>query len=181
MSMTSTKENLLHEASRMLLAKGLNGFSLQELADKLKIKKASLFHHYPSKTNLAIELYRYYLESFNEWTKSHEAYPPEKQITLYAQKLTDWICLKNRVCPVGTLSLEWNNVGPALQKEILKLHQAHKKWLQKMFKEMNIKISVSDAVMTTMALIQGSIQLARINNDTKLVNKNLKIFLESIK
>ena len=44
---SSTKDQVLHEASRMLLSKGLNGFSLQELAESLNIKKASLFHHYP--------------------------------------------------------------------------------------------------------------------------------------
>jgi len=181
MSMTSTQENLLHEASRMLLSKGLNGFSLQELADSLKIKKASLFHHYPSKTRLAIELYRYYLESFKIWTEDQAKYPPEKQILLYAQKLTHWICLKKRVCPVGTLSLEWNNVEPELQKEIIKLHNAQKIWLKKMFKQMKVKVSTHDAVITTMALLQGSIQLARINNDPSLVNKNLKTFLRSIK
>jgi AcrR family transcriptional regulator len=68
---SSTKEDLLHEASRMLLSKGLNGFSLQELASKLNLKKASLFHHYPSKNALAVELYRYYQTAFLSWTQKN--------------------------------------------------------------------------------------------------------------
>jgi TetR/AcrR family transcriptional regulator, transcriptional repressor for nem operon len=181
MSTTSTKTELLHEASRMLLAKGLKGFSLQELAESLNIKKASLFHHYPSKKALAIELYRFYQTSFLEWVKKYESRTPEKQIVNYAEKLTTWICEKQRVCPVGALSLEWHLVPPELQVEIKKLHELQKSWLMSLVKEMDIRIPDADAVMGIMALIQGSIQLARMNDDPKLVIKNLKSYLKSIK
>lgn len=175
------KTQVLHEASRMLLAKGLNGFSLQELANVLNIKKASLYHHYPSKTALAIELYRFYQEAFTAWVKRYEDLPPEKQIIHYAEKLTTWICEKQRVCPVGALSLEWHLVEPELQVEIKKLHELQKAWLTRLFREINVRIPRTEAVMNTMALIQGSIQLARINADSKMVIKNLKSYLKSIK
>lgn len=182
---TSTKLELLHEASRMLLAKGLNGFSLQELASKLNIKKASLFHHYPSKHALAIELYRYYQSAFTEWAAQNENLPPEKQIIAYADKLTTWICEKQRVCPVGAMSLEWHLVPKELQTEIRNLHELHKEWLTSLFKEIKketgMKLSVNEAVFTTMGLLQGSIQLARIIEDPAVVTKNLKTFLKTMK
>lgn len=181
MSSTSTKTLVLHEASKMLLAKGLNGFSLQELATSLNIKKASLFHHYPSKTALAIELFRFYQEAFVGWTKKYERLSPEKQIVSYAQTLTSWICEKQRVCPVGALSLEWHLVDPAIQEEIKKLHVLQKEWLAKLFKDIDVRIPKADAVIGTMALIQGSIQLARMTEEPKLVIKNLKSYLKSIK
>jgi TetR/AcrR family transcriptional repressor of nem operon len=181
MSTTSTKTELLHEASRMLLSKGLNGFSLQELATSLNIKKSSLFHYYPSKNALAVDLYRFYQDAFTTWVKRYEHLTPEKQIVNYAEKLTTWICEKQRVCPVGALSLEWHLVEPDLQVEIKKLHELQKAWLIKLFKDIDVRIPKTDAVMGTMALIQGSIQLARINDDSKLVTKNLKSYLKSIK
>ena len=64
-------------------------------------------------------------------------------------------------------------VDPELQVEIKKLHELQKSWLGKVFKEVDVKIPKNDAVIGTMALIQGSIQLARINDDPKLVIKNL--------
>lgn len=182
---TSTKTELLHEASRMLLAKGLNGFSLQELATSLNIKKASLFHHYPSKVALALELYRLYQDSFTEWTKEHEKLSAEKQIITYVEKLTTWICEKQRVCPVGAMSLEWHLIDPAMQVEIKKLHELQKKWLTSLFKtiqkEKGLRLPLPEAVIGTMALIQGSIQLARLTEDSGLVKKNLKSYLKSIK
>ncbi len=182
---SSTKEELLHEASRMLLSKGLNGFSLQELATNLNIKKASLFHHYPSKNALAVEVYRFYQTAFISWTQKYEHLSAEKQILKYAQTLTSWICEKKRVCPVGALSLEWGLIDPALQEEIIKLHTIQKSWLMKLFKkihqEQGLRLPIQDAVLQTMGLIQGSIQLARMNNDTDMVKKNLKSYLNTIK
>lgn len=178
---TSTKSELLHEASRMLLSKGLNGFSLQELAASLNIKKSSLYHHFPSKKALAIELYRFYQDSFLDWVREHEQLPPEKLIITYAEKLTTWICEKQRVCPVGALSLEWHLVDPDIQVEIKKLHELQKSWLSRLFKQIPIKISLSEAVHGTMGLLQGSIQLARLNEDPSLVKKNLKSYLKCIK
>lgn len=181
----TTKNELLHEASRMLLTKGLNGFSLQELAEKLNIKKSSLYHHYPSKGALAVELYRFYQQSFLDWVEAHQKLTAEKQIIAYTKELTRWIVDKQRVCPVGALSLEWHLVEPALQVEIKKLHEHQKEWLTRMFKEiqkeLGLRLPVQDAVLTTMGLIQGSIQLARINEDASMVEKNLKSYLKCIK
>ncbi len=182
---STTKEQILHEASRMVLNRGLHGMSLQELAEKLNLKKASLFHHYPSKLALAIELYRFYQKSFLSWAKDHKHHTPEKQIILYAKELTRWICEKQRVCPVGALSLEWHLVEPELKIEIMQLHTFQKEWLTKLFKEIRketaMRVSLSEAVMGTMALLQGSIQLARLNDNPNLVKTNIASYLKSIK
>lgn len=181
MSTASTKTEILHEASRLLLRQGLNGFSLQELASSLNIKKASLFHHYPSKTALAIELYRFYQNAFLGWVEKYQHLAPEKQILQYADTLTSWISEKQRVCPVGALSLEWEKVEPELQAEIKKLHQIQREWLTGLFKKIDIRIPKTEAVLVTMALLQGSLQLARLTEDANLAKKNLKSYLKSIK
>lgn len=182
---TSTKDKLLHEASRMLLSKGLNGFSLQELASSLHIKKASLFHHYPSKNALAVELYKFYQVAFISWAHKYAHLKPEKQIINYSEKLVSWICDKGRVCPVGALSLEWNLIDPALQVEIKKLHSLQREWLTKLFRQMQkedgLRLPLKEAVLGTMGLLQGSIQLARLNEDPSIVIKNLKSYLKCIK
>jgi len=182
---SSTKTEIIHTASRMLLSKGFNGFSLQELATELKLNKASLYHHYSSKTALGIALYQFYQSSFLQWAQVHSHLSPEKQILAYVDTLTVWICEKQRVCPVGALSLEWSLVEEELQHEIIKLHTLHKEWLSKLLKEIQkkekLKFNLNDTTLQIMGLIQGSIQIARINQDSKLVKKNLKSFLKILK
>jgi TetR/AcrR family transcriptional repressor of nem operon len=179
---SSTKDQLIHEASRMLLAKGFHGFSLQELATSLNIKKASLFHYFPNKKSLAIDLYQFYQEAFNTWSNNHAKLPPRTQLLSYAKELTRWIVIKKRVCPVGALSLEWHLVDPEIQVEIKRLHELQKKWLEsllkKLIKESGKKISASKTTISCMALIQGSIQMARMNNEPNLVINNMNLFLK---
>ena len=181
MSTPSTKSEILHVASRLLLNQGLNGFSLQELADALHIKKASLFHHYPSKTALAVELYRFYQDAFLAWIEKYQHLSPEKQIIQYADTLTKWISEKNRVCPVGALSLEWHKVDPELQLEIKKLHELQKSWLLSLLSQMEINIPKSQAALGLMSLLQGSLQLSRLTDDSKLAKKNLRSYLQLLK
>ena len=179
------KEQILHEASRMLLQKGLNGFSLQELASALDLKKASLFHHYPSKSSLALELYRFYQKAFVDWTASHGHLSPERQILSYAEELTRWICDKKRVCPVGALSLEWHQLEPELQAQIKVLHKLQKDWLTGLFRSMKktsgLNVSINEAVICTMTMLQGSIQVARLLDEPGMVKSNLRSYLKSIK
>jgi TetR/AcrR family transcriptional repressor of nem operon len=179
------KEQILHEASRMVLKKGLNGFSLQELASALNLKKASLFHHYPSKSSLALELYRFYQKAFVEWTAANSRLSPERQILSYAEELTRWICDKKRVCPVGALSLEWHQLDPELQDQIKVLHKLQKDWLTTLFKSMKktsgLNVSINDAVICTMTMLQGSIQMARLLDEPGMVKNNLRSYLKSIK
>jgi TetR/AcrR family transcriptional repressor of nem operon len=183
--MSNTKEQLLHEASRMLLSKGYHGFSLQELADKLSIKKASLFYHFPSKEALGIELVKFYQQSFLLWAEKHKKLSSEKQIIAYGLELNRWICLKKRVCPVGSMSVEWGIIGKSLQDEVIKLHESQKNWLTGLFKSINkedpLKTTVSEAVDLFMTLIHGSLQLARIVDRDDLVKKNLKTFFKAVK
>lgn len=178
---TSTRTAILHEASKMLLIKGFHGFSLQELADSLSIKKSSLYHHYASKNQLGIELYRFYQEAFIDWTNSCKKNTPEKAILKYCDKLIAWICEKKRVCPLSALSLEWVIIDPTLQQEVLKLHELHYDWILSLYKEMEINTSPKEATTITLSLLQGSIQLARLTGDHSIVKKNLRGFIKSIK
>ena len=178
---TSTRTAILHQASKMLLVKGFHGFSLQELADSLSIKKSSLYHHYSSKSQLGIELYRFYQQAFVEWNASCKNNTPEKSILKYCDKLIQWICEKNRVCPLSALSLEWVIIDRDIQAEVLKLHEMHYEWIHSLYKKMELNISAKEATSITLSLLQGSIQLARITGDHSIVRKNLKNFIKSIK
>jgi len=83
------------------------------------------------------------------------------------------------------LSLEWHLVDPELQAEIKKLHTIQRDWLTKLFRQMQkddgLRLPLNEAVLGTMGLLQGSIQLARINEEPSIVIKNLRSYLKSIK
>ena len=48
------RERILHEAEQLFFARGLKGVSMDEVAAAADVKKANLFHYYPSKEALEL-------------------------------------------------------------------------------------------------------------------------------
>jgi TetR/AcrR family transcriptional repressor of nem operon len=49
----STAEQIVDEARNLIMARGYNGFSYADIADAIGIRKASIHHHFPGKSDLA--------------------------------------------------------------------------------------------------------------------------------
>src|ERR1700754_4402752 len=59
---TSSKDRILEVATRIAQAHGYGGLNLCTLAEEVDIKAASLYHHFPSKADLATAVARRYWE-----------------------------------------------------------------------------------------------------------------------
>lgn len=46
------REQILTSAQRLVQQRGFNGFSYADIADEVGIRKASLHHYFPTKTDL---------------------------------------------------------------------------------------------------------------------------------
>ena len=49
---TATSQRILDIAERLVQTRGYNGFSYADIAQALKVTKASLHYHYPAKADL---------------------------------------------------------------------------------------------------------------------------------
>lgn len=54
--MRDTRAELLLQAEILVRGRGYSGFSYADLAEAVKIRKASIHHHFPTKTDLALAL-----------------------------------------------------------------------------------------------------------------------------
>jgi len=50
----STKQKILDAAQDLIQTRSFHGFSFQDMADKVGIRKASLYHHFDSKDAIAL-------------------------------------------------------------------------------------------------------------------------------
>lgn len=62
----SLKEKILCAANKVIERKGLNCFTLEEVAKEAGISKGGLLYHYPSKDKLIQGLIQYYMEQFDK-------------------------------------------------------------------------------------------------------------------
>ena len=67
---SETAEKILDVAEQLIQTRGCSAFSYQDIADALKIKKASIHYHFESKTDLVIAVIERYTERFDEALKN---------------------------------------------------------------------------------------------------------------
>ena len=75
----STREAILDSAQRLIQTRSFHGFSFQDIADEVGIRKASLYHYFDSKDAIALAV----LERAAEWVgagmdKLEEREPTER-------------------------------------------------------------------------------------------------------
>jgi TetR/AcrR family transcriptional repressor of nem operon len=109
-----TSIRILKEAQDLIQRHGFFGLSLQDLADRIRIRKPSLYAHYDSKEALTVALLTDYREGFLKWTSEIEGGNAETRIKsffgIYDEYLVD-----GKVCPHAALALD----GPHLPASIL--------------------------------------------------------------
>lgn len=69
---SSTKERILDAANKVIGEKGLNCFTLDEVAKEAGVSKGGLLHHYPSKDKLIKGLVENYIDSFQSKVSERE-------------------------------------------------------------------------------------------------------------
>lgn len=127
---SNTKEKILKEGRALLQQHGYNGFSFQDIADALKIKKPSLYDHYDSKEALVIAILQNYSEMFDIWTKGVESLAPIQKIRKVFDVFYSFACDQRKVCPVLSLGADTAVLTKAIQAAMKDFVDKWLTWLE---------------------------------------------------
>jgi TetR/AcrR family transcriptional repressor of nem operon len=182
-----TKTQAIEIAKSELQLRGYNGFSFQDIADKLGIRKASLHYYFASKEDLGLALLEDYTQSFQHWAEKHEQRGPLEKIKKFIDMYYSFSQDSLKVCPGGVLCIDYNTLPTKLQKAVSHFQEQHQAWLETQIKEAQklseIKKDLKPRETATLVIstCQGSLQLARMQNNPKLMKStclNLLFLLE---
>ncbi len=111
-----TREEILEVAAQIFRQKGFHAASMQEIADAVNLRKASLYHHVSSKQEILLDLLDMAMDYLIERTQAifEQETPPQARLSeaihRYLQALTDYPDLAN------VLLLEYRSLQPELQE-----------------------------------------------------------------
>lgn len=182
MKNNDTKNKILDYTLELLQTRGVNGFSFAHIAEKIKIKKASIHYYFPSKNDLIKEALNTYsndfFENLNKETKNNPGIKEELIIYIgkYRKNLEN-----NKVCPFISLSVDYS----VLPEEILNIVNEYLKnnllWIKNSFSKydyQNEKINIT--INSFFSTIQGAQILSRSFNDIKYFDDVLNNKLNEI-
>lgn len=167
-----TSGRILDIAERLVQTRGYNAFSYADIAQALRITKASLHYHFPTKAGLGTRLIERYRQSFREAlaaideTSSNAAKKLQKYVGLYTDVLRD-----DRMCLCGMLAAEYATLPKSMKIELKEFFDDNERWLIDTLAEGQAKRtlrfvgSARDMAQLLIGSLEGAMMLARSYDD----------------
>lgn len=179
-SKTDTREHLLDTAQRLVQLGSYDGFSFRDLAEQVGIRKASIYHHFPSKEALAVAMLERAREGIVRWSQSKAGLAPVDRLEAYCFDLyLGWLGAGTRLCPAGAFSSSWSTLPDNLQRAVKAVFREQQQFLAAALEAGIADGSIDDSRGSAaelaewlMAAVQGALVTARINFDAKTSGKN---------
>lgn len=130
-----SKEKILIEATKMVQSHGYGGLNFRDLAEVVGIKAASIYHHFPSKADLAAAVAtKYWQDSAAELETISAALNPIASLKKYPATFRRALQRENRICLASFLAAERTDIPEKVLLEVYKFADVNIAWLTEMLK-----------------------------------------------
>ena len=129
-SPTTAATAILDVAEQLAQTRGFNGFSYADIAVQLRVTKASLHYHFPSKAELGRVLIERYRVLFGEALEAidRQAKDPHDKLRRYVG-LYNSVLRNDRMCLCGMLAAEYTTLPGPMQDGLKLFFDANERWL----------------------------------------------------
>jgi TetR/AcrR family transcriptional repressor of nem operon len=159
----NTRDEILRVGRELVQTRSYLGFSFQDVADAVGVRKASLYHHFPTKEALGIEVLKEAAQAFDAWAGRRAGAPPER-LDAYFRMYRNGLQAGSAVCPAGALVPGWACINEDLQAAVQGLRRAQVGWLADVLCEMGRDAALAERQAAWIyATCQGALITARMS------------------
>lgn len=172
-----TAERIMDVAHQLLVERGFSAFSYADIAEAIQIRKASIHHHFPTKTVLVVavlERHRLRMQEAHAGLNAHISSPLDR-----LKKYVDYweACIRSMTepfCIAALLGAKLPSLPEEVQAEVGKHFTCLRQWIEKTLKDgvkqKLIKLQGTPAVEAEvfMAAVHGAMISARVNRSSAL-------------
>ena len=175
--MSDTRTKILDVAEHLTQVKGFNGFSYLDLADAVGIKNSSIHYHFKAKADLALALveriHEVHSDALDAFDKNLDT--PQQRLQAVADSFQTYI-QDQKFCMCGMMAAELQSVSPAVRSHLIVYFKDLQAWLTKQFVAMG-ETDAQNRALRFISTAEGSLLLARLEDDPKIVGQALKSFI----
>ena len=186
---TDTRTSILDLAQDFIQTRSMTGFSFQDLAKGVGVKKGSLYYHFESKEELVIALLERaqdkLIDSFRQVENASAFVRLETYLNIYGT----YFGASKKMCPGGSFASIWGTVSEPLKKVIQQLGETHINEITRIvesgrgsgeFKQTDS--SPREVAIWIVSTVQGAMLTSRMmesDSSFKITMKQLKDFLKN--
>jgi TetR/AcrR family transcriptional repressor of nem operon len=177
--MPDTSEQIIDTAEALIQRGGFHAFSFQDIADRIGIKKASIYYHHPAKATLGREVIVRYRRRF---TEIMAAVDEDKSISywqaldLYLEPIVRLAKSNDKACLCGILGGEFIALPEAMQAEVTGFFDEHLRWLTRLLQrgrkagDFNFPGPPAQQARLMLSAIEGALLIHRAIGDKRHFN-----------
>lgn len=173
----STRQKILDSAQRLIQTRSFHGFSFQDIADEVGIRKASLYHYFDSKDQVALAV----LERAANWVGARfeklEGLEPAERLEGYFDIFRTIHGKGERMCPGGSFGAVFDAVATPVQGALYRFVKMHLDWLENVVREGVERGQFHigdqrprDVAMQILAGVQGALLMGRLSGDRHVID-----------
>jgi TetR/AcrR family transcriptional repressor of nem operon len=163
-----TSQRILDIAERLVQTRGFNGFSYADIAETMKVTKASLHYHFPAKADLGRQLIERYERNFLAALDDIDAHAKSARDKLrrYAA-IYGTVLGEQRMCLCGMLAAEFATLPEPMRVELRHYFDTNERWLVKVLQEgkrtktLKFTGAAAEVAQSLVAALEGAMMLAR--------------------
>jgi TetR/AcrR family transcriptional repressor of nem operon len=173
-----TKQLLINEAMNIVQHESFEKLSFQMLADRVGIKKGSIYYHFSSKEKLAIAVIEEANRQLTDYFCMIEGQVKTKWLNSYIKVFSVHIAPFEQLCPGASFVTAWPSQTETVKASVKKLYHTHIKFISKFIKKQrktdqpsDTTSSATDLAEIIFSMLQGSLLTARVNADLAIFKK----------
>jgi TetR/AcrR family transcriptional repressor of nem operon len=164
-------ERIVDAAEELVQHMGFNGFSYEDISQKVGLRKPSLHHHFPTKLELMVVLTQRYSHRFVAKLTEVEAQSKscEARLQGYARLFMQTFEKDRRLCVCGMLGAEADGLPDEVRTEVRRFFELNAEWLERVIyegqKSGELRSTQPAAKLASvwLAALEGSMLVARGN------------------
>ncbi len=169
----TTADRILDVAEELVQTRGYEAFSYADIAEALRIRKASVHHHFATKGELARAVAARYRVSFGQrlGLLDRDFPDPTRRLMRYVRLFQDALRQGDHMCLYGMLASDSATLPAAVQHEVIGFFADQEAWLTRVIGEgrsageFRFEGKPSAAAEALLAGLEGAMLLARARRD----------------
>ncbi|MDF0606314.1 TetR/AcrR family transcriptional regulator [Neisseriaceae bacterium TC5R-5] len=186
--LSPSAERIVDAAEELIRNVGYNGFSFENIAQMVGVKKPSIHHHFATKVELGVVMVQRYSHRFRQALLHIEgtmSKAPDR-LKAYAELFDSTYRQNHAMCVCGMLSAESTSLAELINAEVERFFQINLAWLTEVITQgltdgsLHSNQTADQLAEIMLALLEGAMVVGRGLKFGRGPRKTVEVFLSTI-